>query len=217
MEEILASIRRIISDDDPGRHADAQGEAGGPAADEAGAHPAPWPAGAPRTAAWPPSRRAEAASGPSSDPAPREDEIDSMLAQLQATSRQSPGAADDPPARERAVEATTTVRPFDEHSDMDSEKRTSQLGAARAPEERRPAAAPEPGDRGLMSAATTAAVGSAFHSLAQTVQMRNERTLEDVVSEILRPMLKTWLDEHLPEIVERLVRADIERVSRGRD
>ena len=68
-----------------------------------------------------------------------------------------------------------------------------------------------------MSAATTAAVGSAFHSLAQTVQMRNERSLEDVVSEILRPMLKSWLDEHLPEIVDRLVRAEIERVSRGRD
>jgi uncharacterized protein len=38
-----------------------------------------------------------------------------------------------------------------------------------------------------------------------------------VVSEILRPMLKSWLDEHLPEIVDRLVRAEIERVSRGRD
>jgi uncharacterized protein len=37
-----------------------------------------------------------------------------------------------------------------------------------------------------------------------------------VVSELLRPMLKSWLDENLPEMVERLVRAEIERVSRGR-
>jgi cell pole-organizing protein PopZ len=37
-----------------------------------------------------------------------------------------------------------------------------------------------------------------------------------VVSELLRPMLKAWLDENLPEMVERLVRAEIERVSRGR-
>jgi cell pole-organizing protein PopZ len=37
-----------------------------------------------------------------------------------------------------------------------------------------------------------------------------------VVSELLRPMLKTWLDENLPGMVERLVRAEIERVSRGR-
>ena len=38
----------------------------------------------------------------------------------------------------------------------------------------------------------------------------------EVVSELLRPMLKAWLDENLPEMVERLVRAEIERVSRGR-
>jgi cell pole-organizing protein PopZ len=37
-----------------------------------------------------------------------------------------------------------------------------------------------------------------------------------VVSELLRPMLKTWLDENLPGMVERLVRAEIERVSCGR-
>jgi cell pole-organizing protein PopZ len=33
--------------------------------------------------------------------------------------------------------------------------------------------------------------------------------------EILRPMIKTWLDEHLPSLVERLVRAEIQRVARG--
>jgi len=33
--------------------------------------------------------------------------------------------------------------------------------------------------------------------------------------EILRPMLKAWLDEHLPSLVERLVRAEIQRVARG--
>ncbi len=33
--------------------------------------------------------------------------------------------------------------------------------------------------------------------------------------EMLRPMLKTWLDDNLPVIVERLVSAEIERVARG--
>jgi cell pole-organizing protein PopZ len=33
---------------------------------------------------------------------------------------------------------------------------------------------------------------------------------------MLRPMLKVWLDDNLPGLVERLVRAEIERVSRGR-
>jgi hypothetical protein len=37
-----------------------------------------------------------------------------------------------------------------------------------------------------------------------------------LVSELIRPMLKTWLDDNLPAIVERLVRAEIERLSRGR-
>src|SRR6266487_2021693 len=40
---------------------------------------------------------------------------------------------------------------------------------------------------------------------------------EELVSELLRPMLKAWLDDNLPAIVERLVRAEIERVSRARD
>jgi cell pole-organizing protein PopZ len=71
-------------------------------------------------------------------------------------------------------------------------------------------------DRALMSSVTTAAVDSAFNTLAQTVLVQNARTLEDLVKEMLRPMLKTWLDDNLPGLVERLVRAEIERVSRGR-
>jgi uncharacterized protein len=71
-------------------------------------------------------------------------------------------------------------------------------------------------EQGLISAATSAAVDSAFSTLAQTVLVQNGRTLEDLVREMLRPMLKTWLDDNLPSLVERLVRAEIERVSRGR-
>ena len=69
---------------------------------------------------------------------------------------------------------------------------------------------------GLISSATSAAVDSAFNALAQTVLVHNARTLEDLVREMLRPMLKVWLDDNLPGMVERLVRAEIERVSRGR-
>ena len=43
----------------------------------------------------------------------------------------------------------------------------------------------------------------------------NARTLEDLVKEMLRPMLKSWLDDNLPGMVERIVKAEIERVSRG--
>jgi cell pole-organizing protein PopZ len=86
--------------------------------------------------------------------------------------------------------------------------------AAAAPEMR--PAMPQPPERTLISSTTSAAVDSAFNSLAHTVLVQNARTLEDLVREMLRPMLKTWLDDNLPGLVERLVRAEIERVSRGR-
>jgi cell pole-organizing protein PopZ len=67
----------------------------------------------------------------------------------------------------------------------------------------------------LLSPAATVAVNTAFSSLAQTVLVQNARTLEDLVKDMLRPLLKAWLDDNLPNLVERLVRAEIERVSRG--
>jgi cell pole-organizing protein PopZ len=73
-----------------------------------------------------------------------------------------------------------------------------------------------PTARPLMSNTTMASVDSAFNALAQTVLSNNARTLEDLVKEMLRPMLKGWLDDNLPGLVEKIVRAEIERVSRGR-
>lgn len=68
----------------------------------------------------------------------------------------------------------------------------------------------------LVSKQTDESVGQAFHLLAHTVLANNARTLEDLVADMLRPMLKAWLDDNLPGMVERLVRAEIERVARGR-
>jgi uncharacterized protein len=90
------------------------------------------------------------------------------------------------------------------------------------PEPPRPPAAASPlalraaEQEGLLSPRTTAAVDLAFNTLAQTVLVQNSRTLEDLVREMLKPMLKSWLDDNLPGLVERLVRAEIERVARGR-
>jgi hypothetical protein len=68
----------------------------------------------------------------------------------------------------------------------------------------------------LLSRSASAAVDSAFSTLAQTPLTQNARSLEDSVREMLRPLLKAWLDENLPGMVERIVRSEIERVSRGR-
>ena len=67
----------------------------------------------------------------------------------------------------------------------------------------------------LLSDQTSTAVNSAFGQLAHTVLSNNARTLEDLVKDMLKPMLKSWLDDNLPTMVERLVRAEIERVARG--
>jgi cell pole-organizing protein PopZ len=83
-------------------------------------------------------------------------------------------------------------------------------------EARRQYASSAPAERTLLSNTTSAAVDSAFNTLAQTVLVHNARTLEDLVREMLRPMLKSWLDDNLPTMVERIVRSEIERVSRGR-
>ncbi|EEA96336.1 PopZ family protein [Pseudovibrio sp. JE062] len=66
----------------------------------------------------------------------------------------------------------------------------------------------------LISTATDQVVSNAFNGLANTVLSKNARTLEDLVAEMLRPMLKSWLDQHLPSVVERLVRQEIDRISR---
>ena len=42
------------------------------------------------------------------------------------------------------------------------------------------------------------------------------RTLEDVVRELLRPMLKEWLDQHLPGIVQERVDEEVDRITRRR-
>ena len=192
MEEILASIRRIIADEEPAKDTTADTTADTterrhesvPPAREGGAAPRET---APRPMTAPP-RIAPAAAA--SAPPKTDEEIDAMLAHLRGTSRQPEAAI-----RESApTEATAAPEP------------------APALVTRRPAL----DGRGLLSAATTAAVDAAFDTLARTAQARGGRTLEEVVSELLRPMLKSWLDENLPEMVERLVRAEIERVSRGR-
>jgi cell pole-organizing protein PopZ len=67
----------------------------------------------------------------------------------------------------------------------------------------------------LLSDQASTSVTSAFGQLAHTVLSNNARTLEDLVKDMLKPMLKTWLDDNLPTMVERLVRAEIERVARG--
>lgn len=70
---------------------------------------------------------------------------------------------------------------------------------------------------GLVGDPAAAAAAAAFGQLSSTLLMpRDGRTLEDVVRELLRPLMKQWLDDNLPRIVEEQVKAEVERISRGR-
>jgi uncharacterized protein len=61
----------------------------------------------------------------------------------------------------------------------------------------------------LVSDAASEAVAASFARLSS---LPRDEQLDDIVRETLRPLLQAWLDEHLPELVERLVRAEIARV-----
>jgi hypothetical protein len=75
---------------------------------------------------------------------------------------------------------------------------------------------PQPQSPGMLSGEAAAATQHAFNQLAETLMSRamGERSVEEVTRELLRTMLKQWLDENLPSLVERLVREEIERVAR---
>jgi uncharacterized protein len=74
----------------------------------------------------------------------------------------------------------------------------------------------EPSRDRLLSHETSAVVGSAFNTLTQAVRKQNSQTLEDLVREILQPRLASWLDDNLPGLAERMVRMEIERITRER-
>jgi cell pole-organizing protein PopZ len=223
MEEILASIRRIIADDDTGKGAKA------PEAVAVPSRPAPVLPPVPRAPAPPPPRPAPAPPAAANN----QDDIDAMLADLGVSPKVEPTpapakAAAPPPDVLDLTEAMATPPPgpapsfrtIDGASDVvftDPSPQPPAEPAGRAVEDARRQFTQNPApDQGLISNTTLSAVDSAFNSLAMTVLGNNARTLEDLVKEMLRPMLKSWLDDNLPGLVERIVRAEIERVSRGR-
>jgi cell pole-organizing protein PopZ len=215
MEEILASIRRIIADDDAGKSPVRSAE-------PTKAEPAPPAPSAPPLYSAPPVTvprpRFEAEPFPmAEDPnsmgdeavADQSSDILDLTESMAAPMPQSSSSSAPNPAPSAISHSAPQFRTIDGGSDVgfDEASESPAVSVARH----------GGADRGrLISSEASAAVDSAFNALAQTVLVQNARTLEDLVREMLRPMLKTWLDDNLPGMVERLVRAEIERVSRGR-
>jgi uncharacterized protein len=74
----------------------------------------------------------------------------------------------------------------------------------------------EPGEKAepLVSGEAARASKAALAALAEvTIDPRAaENTLDGLVREMLRPMLKEWLDTNLPELVERIVSREVARI-----
>jgi cell pole-organizing protein PopZ len=218
MEEILASIRRIIADDDATKSAPRAAEPPKPAP-----RPVPPP---PRIMPEPPppamdvsEERAEPAVTDAFDEPVEEESSDILdLTESMTTPAFDPAPPAPPPSPLQAAaagpapSAPPQFRKIEGFSDVSFDESEPKP----APPRSDPAALRFGSESGLLSRETSAAVDSAFNALAQTVLVQNARTLEDLVREMLRPMLKSWLDDNLPGMVERLVRAEIERVARGR-
>lgn len=190
MEEILASIRRIISEDDA------------PAAPVAAApEPAPEPA-------------------PFSDPSPAlMDETPSM---------QEPVASD-----EDVLELTDEYEapPVESIGDLDvSTPEPEPAPTAWTPPTPEPMSAPESSYDSLVGESAAASAASAFAGLHASLKkpepapvattptpdlsFLSGSTVEGMVAEMLKPLLKGWLDANLPGIVEAAVRKEVERISR---
>jgi cell pole-organizing protein PopZ len=97
----------------------------------------------------------------------------------------------------------------------------------REDEEPEPAPAPTPSpapqpvaeeEDNLVDDVPASAASGMFAALSENLRVSSDQgqTLEGIVRELLRPMLKQWLDENLPTIVEEKVQAEIERIARRR-
>lgn len=170
MEEILASIRRIISEDDP----PAEG-----AAPEAAAEAEPEEAEPPVYVV---------------DAEPEED--DGVL---------------------ELTEKVESVGDLDVYASPADEAEEEELEVElEAPVEPEPPPVVDVGE-GLVGPIAASAAASAFGQLSAAIQMPADgRTLEDVVRELLRPLLKQWLDDNLPGIVQATVDKEVERIANGR-
>lgn len=247
MEEILASIRRIIADDEakpPVAEKPSSPPAAAPAKPEK--PPAAVPAKPSAMTDIPPSRipaavaataKAAAAPPPAPPPPPAaappaevaaansQDDIDALLAGLDEATSPDEVRPPQPDGEvfdltdEMAVPNTPPQPSFhkvDPQDDLEFTESVASRAVHRPPAYDPPSFAVPPPNQPILSQSTVSSVESAFNALAHTVLSNNARTLEDLVKEMLRPMLKSWLDDNLPGLVERIVKAEIERVSRGR-
>lgn len=205
MDEILASIRRIISEEDDGPAADEQempkttltlddavevkaSEAAAEAADEAETET---------------EALLDAAEADAGDPAPNP--VDDFSDAESTTDDVAATAADDLIKHEEPSMPAPDAAPqsHTDGADIDA-------GASQAAVKARVAT--------LVSETAAASASTAFGALEQNVRVSqgSGRTIEDIIEQMLAPMLSEWLDTNLPRIVEEKVEDEVRRIARRR-
>lgn len=194
MEEILASIRRIISEDE------APAETPAAAAAEPQPVPEPEPQPAPEPAETIFAAQPEPVAEAEPEPAAAEEDVLELTELYEA-----------PPAAESI-------------GDLDVVEAVEEAPAATEP-----APAASSGYDALVGESAAASAASAFAGLAASfkkpeaapapaggdMSFVSGNTVEAMVAEMLRPLLKDWLDNNLPGIVQAAVQREVERIARS--
>ncbi|WP_425408308.1 DUF2497 domain-containing protein [Hyphococcus sp.] len=167
MEEILASIRKIISEDEEDQSA---------------------------PEAVPP------AASPKPAPAPVEMQNEEPL--------EEPKDHTEEPMPLTSPKPVEAMEPAPETASARDDSMKHELAAAMQDE----------GEEEILDKTTAEVASQAFRNLSQSVRVSEGpgKTLEDIVTEMLRPMVKEWLDANLPAIVEEKVEEEVQRVARRR-
>lgn len=122
------------------------------------------------------------------------------------------------PVEAMAPAAAATVKPVQDAPvapQPDPVAQQPETAKSDAPAESRKSPADQSGGGQLVSLQTGEKVAAAFGELDAAIAAGQQRSFDEIAEEMLRPMLTQWLDDNLPTLVERLVREEIERVSRG--
>jgi cell pole-organizing protein PopZ len=258
MEEILASIRRIIEDNDAGRRPQAE-----PEQTRTAAPPAAVPAE--RTVIEVDAFRNELRTPPVEASAPALQKKPVTLAEVQAQitaeAEAMPSrwmdptpAAPEKAAPEKIVAERPVERSYDRSPDdikkaiensraaredarallgipepantaraseprrsepvfvkeAESEERSALVTQSRPPMTESAAARPT-----FLSERVERQVAASFSELSDAFAARSRKTFDEMAEEMIAPLLRDWMENNLPTLVERLVREEIERVARG--
>lgn len=228
MEEILASIRKIISDD-------SAAPASAPTPEPEIANDEDDDVATLEEVMFDEDVREEAAAEAFEPEAVAEfEEAVELEAEAFAVEEDVPQAEDAAESFESLLSASRSAE-FEPEPDFEPEPVPEPVAVAPAPVEPAPvepapvepapAPAPAPMEKAMSASpaydqttltddSTANAAAGALGKLISKMDLGGDNTLEGLVREMLRPMIKEWLDTNLASIVEEKVEAEVQRISR---